>query len=146
VVAPPARPTGWIGAALGAALLAVGSLAFIWQQHRDLGALGKRLDAATHELSRARALAAAVSSAPPGQLGQQLPVPYGEVPLSGARMAALGALLGNLDRLGFAGTVRIASQAGAFCLTGNPAEGFGPAPPRCRRIAATSSAIRSMSR
>jgi CheY-like chemotaxis protein len=59
---------------------------------------------------------------------QSLPVPYGEVPLSGARLDAVRNWLADLERRDVAGTLRVTSYSGDFCLTGNPAEGYSLAP------------------
>jgi hypothetical protein len=57
-----------------------------------------------------------------------LPVPYGEPPLSGARVEKLQELLGQLASSGFQGTVEVQTYPGRFCLKGSSAEGYGLAP------------------
>jgi hypothetical protein len=59
---------------------------------------------------------------------QRLAVGYGE-PLYGAhQIEALGILLQDLEKRGYAGTVAVTASLGDFCLTGNPAEGYALAP------------------
>ena len=50
------------------------------------------------------------------------------MPLGPTRLTALGNWLGELEKQGFAGVVRVRLSAGQFCLTGNPGEGYVPAP------------------
>jgi hypothetical protein len=105
------------------------------------------LSAANQELQRSRndlgstvkdltsALAANVTAAssPPPPNGTPSPrvepVPYGEIPFDKARFEVLRDYLTNLEAQGFRGTVRITSSSGLFCLSGNSADGFTPAPP-----------------
>ena len=54
-------------------------------------------------------------------------VPYGEAPLSGARLERLRDMLGQLRSNGFKGKVKIATFVGEFCLTGNGIEGYSMA-------------------
>ncbi|HEY0943456.1 MAG TPA: response regulator [Steroidobacter sp.] len=54
-------------------------------------------------------------------------VPYGEAPLSGARLERLRELLGQLRSSGFRGKVKVATFVGEFCLTGNGIEGYSMA-------------------
>ena len=126
----PRRPTGWMAFAAIAALLAVGAAAYGWRQHQEAGALGARLDAAAQELATAKSAIAAAQQAatPAAPPAERLPVPYGEAALAGSRLTALAALLADLETRGFEGTVTVTSAAGDFCLTGNPAEGYGLAP------------------
>lgn len=51
-------------------------------------------------------------------------VPYGETPLSGARLERLRAMLDDLRTSGFHGKVKVATYVGEFCLTGNGIEGY----------------------
>lgn len=51
-------------------------------------------------------------------------VPYGEAPLSGARLERLRDMLAQLRASGFKGKVNIATFVGEFCLTGNGIEGY----------------------
>lgn len=136
VIAAPApllverRPVAWIAVAACALVLALGGGAYAWQQHGDLARAGARNDAQgrelaglRHELELARVANVAAAAA-----GQRLLVPYGEVPLSGERLAALSRLLGDLEARGEPAAVVVTTAAGEFCLTGNPAEGYTPAP------------------
>ncbi|HEY5760581.1 MAG TPA: response regulator [Steroidobacter sp.] len=54
-------------------------------------------------------------------------VPYGEAPLSGARLERLREMLAQLRDSGFKGKVKIATFVGEFCLTGNGIEGYSMA-------------------
>lgn len=54
-------------------------------------------------------------------------VPYGEAPLSGARLERLRDMLAQLRSNGFKGKVKIATFVGEFCLTGNGIEGYSMA-------------------
>lgn len=54
-------------------------------------------------------------------------VPYGEAPLSGARLERLRDMLAQLRENGFKGKVKIATFVGEFCLTGNGIEGYSMA-------------------
>jgi CheY-like chemotaxis protein len=51
-------------------------------------------------------------------------VPYGEAPLSGARLERLREMVNKLRTQGFRGRVRVATYVGEFCLTGNGIEGY----------------------
>jgi hypothetical protein len=55
-------------------------------------------------------------------------VPYGEPALAGERVERLAALLAELERRDFRGTVAVTAHAGDFCLTGNAADGWALAP------------------
>jgi CheY-like chemotaxis protein len=140
--APRHRPIAWIvlGALGWLAALVSGFIA--WQQHREGIALGATLENEVHELAAARlalestasaAAAAEIAREPvavdaAGSTPQRLLVPYGELPLSGPRLEGLQALLADLERRAFTGVVRVETHVGAFCLTGNPAEGYALAP------------------
>jgi len=54
-------------------------------------------------------------------------VPYGEAPLSGARLERLREIIDKLKILGFRGKVKVVSYVGEFCLTGNGIEGYSVA-------------------
>jgi CheY-like chemotaxis protein len=54
-------------------------------------------------------------------------VPYGEAPLSGARLERLREMVNKLRTQGFRGRVRVATYVGEFCLTGNGIEGYSMA-------------------
>jgi CheY-like chemotaxis protein len=127
---PPRRPVGWIAGTVLGLVLALAAGAVAYQQHRELGAATRELAGARQQVAAAEAAAAAArrAAAPEAQSAQQLAVPYGEAPLAGARLTALAVLLADLEARGFAGTVTVTTSAGDFCLTGNPSEGFAPAP------------------
>lgn len=59
-----------------------------------------------------------------GALVESESVPYGETPLSGARLERLRDMLTKLRSQGFRGRVRVAAYVGEFCLTGNGIEGY----------------------
>jgi CheY-like chemotaxis protein len=69
--------------------------------------------------------AATVAATTPGPGAE--PVPYGEAPLSGARLERLRELLDVLKARNFRGKVKIATYVGEFCLTGNGIEGYSVA-------------------
>lgn len=54
-------------------------------------------------------------------------VPYGEVPLAGARVERLRQLLSVLREQGMSGTIQATTYIGDFCLSGNAVEGYAPA-------------------
>lgn len=54
-------------------------------------------------------------------------VPYGEAPLSGARLERLRGLIDDLVEAGFRGKVKVTTYVGEFCLTGNGIEGYSMA-------------------
>jgi CheY-like chemotaxis protein len=71
-----------------------------------------------------------------GALVESESVPYGEAPLSGARLERLRDMVTKLQSQGFRGRVRVATYVGDFCLTGNGIEGYSMAAeelpiPRC---------------
>jgi CheY-like chemotaxis protein len=55
------------------------------------------------------------------------PVPYGEAPLSGARLERLRDMITQLKAGGFRGKVKVATYVGEFCLVGNGIEGYSMA-------------------
>lgn len=67
-------------------------------------------------------LVATVASKPDNVTSET--VPYGEAPLSGARLERLRDMLNQLRSTGFKGKVKIATFVGEFCLTGNGIEGY----------------------
>ena len=142
---PPERaPTKRYALAMLGALAVLGLCAglatglYAWQQHGELASLATRFAAQERALAAERTrLAAAAAAAAPASTPAAgaaapdttiLPVPYGDLPLSGPRLAALRSRLAELERSGFAGTLRVRALAGDFCLTGNPAEGYALAP------------------
>jgi CheY-like chemotaxis protein len=153
--AQPRRATWPWAAGLAAACLVAISFAVFWRVARDDLAKSRAevagLTAANDELQRARLelsasvrdLTAALAAAPAGgapagvALGAGSSVlqprvelvPYGEIPFDRGRLEALRDLLARLEAQGSRGVVKITSQAGLFCLSGNTADGFAPAPP-----------------
>ena len=57
-----------------------------------------------------------------------LAVPYGEVPLAGARVERVRSLLMDLAQSGFRGVVDVHTYPGRYCLAGNDVEGYSLAP------------------
>jgi CheY-like chemotaxis protein len=154
---PPARPAPppvwpW-AAALAAACLAALAFAAGWLTVRGDAARARAevadLNSANAELQRARtdltatikeltadlasATAANGASAAAGAgtsafAARVEPVPYGEIPFDRGRLDVLRELLSKLEAQSFHGVVKITSLAGLFCLAGNAADGFAPAP------------------
>jgi CheY-like chemotaxis protein len=92
----------------------------------------KRLNEANATRSVAPQLSAAASAAPPAvdaSVKRVEPVPYGEVPLAGARIDALREMLTSLEQRSFRGVVQVVSFSGRYCLEGNVSEGFALARP-----------------
>jgi len=54
---------------------------------------------------------------------------FREEPFSDRRLAVVYELISRLQSLGFKGMVQLHSHLGEFCLTGNEADGYTPAPP-----------------
>jgi CheY-like chemotaxis protein len=90
------------------------------EQQAQLAALQQSMQGRTAALAAADA---AVQSAREAEL-----VPYGEAPLSGARLERLRAMIDDLRSTGFRGRVKVATYVGEFCLTGNGIEGYSMAP------------------
>jgi hypothetical protein len=55
------------------------------------------------------------------------PVPYGEIPFDRSRLDVLREFLSKLETQQFHGVVHITNSTGAYCLTGNPTDGYVPA-------------------
>jgi hypothetical protein len=55
-------------------------------------------------------------------------IPYGEVPLAGARVEIVRTMLAQLAAESFAGVLRIEIFPGRFCLVGNATDGYSAAP------------------
>lgn len=89
--------------------------ATIDSQQAQLAALQKNVQSTS-------AVAATVPQTPDNVIAEV--VPYGETPLSGARLERLRDLLGQLRDSGFRGKVQVATFVGEFCLTGNGIEGY----------------------
>jgi CheY-like chemotaxis protein len=130
VPAAPRRPLAWIALATVAVVAALVAGALAWQQRAQIADLNAQVAARTRELATTQASLDAIraANAVPPATAARLAVPYGEVPLSGERLGALGKLVADLARHGYAGSVRVTTSVGDFCLTGNPAEGYATAP------------------
>jgi CheY-like chemotaxis protein len=68
-----------------------------------------------------------------------LAVPFGEQPLSPARLEQVRTLVAQLERAAISGTVRIENFGGNFCLAGSSSEGWSLEPPstpasRCDQV------------
>ena len=95
-----------------------------------------RTDLATAVKELTAALAVANSSAVTGAPGsggtssgpRVEAVPYGEIPYDHSRLDSLRELLMRLEAQGFHGVVKLTNMAGQFCLSGNAADGYAPAP------------------
>jgi CheY-like chemotaxis protein len=150
---PPVRvrkPTWpWV-AGIAAACLIAAAFAATWFMTRDELAKSQAevagLKSANAELQQARSdLSAAVKDltaalavpaagtqtvfAPSGAgtlafAARVEPVPYGEIPFDRSRLEVLRDLLTRLQATGFRGVVKITSQAGLFCLSGNATDGY----------------------
>ena len=109
------------------------------QANRQMAATISQLSAGTAE--RSASYVALPALVPPARVASDedssaagttgtapLPVPYGEVPLSGQRVEALRAMLKQLRTQSFHGTLVIDVYGGRFCLVGNATDGFSPAP------------------
>jgi CheY-like chemotaxis protein len=137
------RPWGWIAAfaASVAALVVLGGL--YWQSlqtAREVEQARSRLEQESVALRSTLAevrdaghrpvpASAEGTRAAPDPRVEVLAVPYGEAPMSAARLDAVRSLVANLESGGFAGTVTVETVAGVFCLDGDVDEGFSLAPP-----------------
>jgi CheY-like chemotaxis protein len=128
---PRSRRAGWMTLSALVFFGAVAAVAALlaWREHRDIGELTARIEADGRTLAEVRRdLEAARREARQQVPVQRLAVGYGE-PLYGAhQIEALGILLQDLEKRGYAGTVAVTASLGDFCLTGNPAEGYALAP------------------
>jgi CheY-like chemotaxis protein len=79
---------------------------------------------ALQQAAQARPIELASTAQPRRATVETEPVPYGEAPLSGARLDRLRDFLADLKADGFHGTVKVATYVGEFCLTGNGIEGY----------------------
>jgi len=93
---------------------------------QELASTVKDLTAALASSTASLSAAAPASAVVPPRVEQ---VPYGEIPFDRSRLDALRDFVAKLQSQGFRGAVKITSAAGAFCLTGNPSDGFVPAAP-----------------
>jgi hypothetical protein len=131
-----ARPVRW-GVWVGlAGVLAASLFALQWFRERtaseqlaaQLAQSQQQLQTAQQNLSSlqaADAAAAASASAPPGETGAAggadptssvEPVPFGEMPLAGARLDQVASLLSRLNAQGFEGILQVRSFPGRFCM------------------------------
>jgi CheY-like chemotaxis protein len=121
----------------------------LWQGAERNTALSRELTASRSELATAKeavaaarraelaalaAVTAAGSAAPGTAAGQSAEdskvveyVPYGEVPLSGARLERLRTLASTLQSHDFRGRIVVETHTGDFCLAGSPTDGYAPA-------------------
>jgi CheY-like chemotaxis protein len=95
--------------------------AFAEEQQIQLASLRQAVQGRVVEASVAAAERSAAADV------ESEPVPYGEAPLSGARLERLRDMIADLKAGGFRGTVRIATYVGEFCLVGNGIEGYSMA-------------------
>jgi CheY-like chemotaxis protein len=150
---PPGRSAWpWIGAT-AAVLLLAGISTFLWMSTRDDLArahaelaelraadaqlkqasdqLGNSLKELTAAVTAAGAAGAAQASSAPGSaagLPRAEQVPYGELPFDRSRLEVLRDVLTKLEAQNFRGVLKVTSLPGMFCLAGNAADGFAPAP------------------
>jgi CheY-like chemotaxis protein len=87
---------------------------------------GQQAQLTTLQKSIQSGQAAAAAAAKPDNVTSEI-VPYGEAPLSGARLERLRDMLAQLRDDGFKGKVKVATFVGEFCLTGNGIEGYSMA-------------------
>jgi CheY-like chemotaxis protein len=151
---PPKRDNSVWALGLAAAVIVAVCFAVSWLMTRselsNARAQLASLSAANTELQHTRAdlsatikdLTAAVATVNNGVVGSAAgatygaatvasrvePVPYGEIPFDRTRLDVLREFLARLEAQGFRGVVRITNLAGMFCLSGNAADGFAPAP------------------
>src|SRR5262249_18005496 len=95
---------------------------FSQEQQLQLDALRKAVQGREIEMANA----AATRPASEANVESE-PVPYGEPPLSGARLERLRDMIRPLKAGGFRGTVKVATFVGEFCLVGNGIEGYSMA-------------------
>jgi CheY-like chemotaxis protein len=124
---PPPRPGALSALAAFAVVAALAAGAFAWVEHGELARL-RAAEAAHARAGDAAPAATRAAVAAPLATTAHMLVPYGETPLAGERLAALGKLVADLARQGYAGRIDVTTSVGDFCLTGNPAEGYAPAP------------------
>jgi CheY-like chemotaxis protein len=94
---------------------------FTQEQQLQLDALRKAVQGREVQM----ATAAATRSVERNVESEQ--VPYGEAPLSGARLERLRDMIAQLKAGGFRGTLKVATFVGEFCLVGNGIEGYSMA-------------------
>ena len=120
--APVARPFHGGGAALwlsaAAALVALAAGLFWYQAERQEGRLASPPStvAAPASAPASVPVPAVAPAAAPAETKLVEAVPFGELPLAGARIAPLRALLDQLVAAGFRGVVEIHSYPGRYCM------------------------------
>jgi len=122
---PPKPPYGWIVATVFGALLTVALAVVAVRQHIEVESLRATV------ARQAGALAAPVAvSSTDGSVWpkERYLLAYGEAPFAKTHIDALGKWLETLERRGFVGTAQVTVSYGDYCLAGNPAEGYLPAP------------------
>jgi CheY-like chemotaxis protein len=145
VLPPPPPPSRWplVAAIAALALLPTFVLAVIHtrtldavnelaQQNTKLAQFSQeqqlQLDALRKAVQgREIQMATAAAARPIEANVESEPVPYGEAPLSGARLERLRDMIGQLKAGGFHGTLKVATFVGEFCLVGNGIEGYSMA-------------------
>jgi CheY-like chemotaxis protein len=145
IEAPPPPPSRWPLVAAIAALALLPTLVLAVIHSRTLDALNQlaqqnaKLAAFTEEQQlqldvlrkavqgREVQMATAAAARPSEANVESEPVPYGEQPLSGARLERLRDMIAQLKAGGFHGTLKVATFVGEFCLVGNGIEGYSMA-------------------
>ncbi len=137
---PKARPLGWM-IATGAALVALAVLAALYwqstlatrQAERAFEAVTASNESLTQAIEKWRDAAERSSVAIAAGGGNPQPmvyaIPFGEQALAPSRLEAVRALVAQLERAAIAGTVRVETFAGSFCLASADDQGYALAPP-----------------
>jgi CheY-like chemotaxis protein len=128
------RSWGWVVAML--ALAAAIATTLLWQHELNLQRASAVGTAALVPAQPPLRTAAPVRANPPTAGAPAAaraepiiePVPYGEDPLGGVRFEKVSQLLYRLAAEKYSGVVDIKSFPGRFCLVGNAADGYSPAP------------------
>jgi CheY-like chemotaxis protein len=94
---------------------------FVQEQQLQLAALRQAVDGREPESMTAASQRVAEPEV------ESEPVPYGEAPLSGARLERMRDMITQLKAGGFRGTIKVATFVGEFCLVGNGIEGYSMA-------------------
>ncbi len=95
--------------------------AFAEEQQLQLAALRQAVQGRAAEPAPAAARSTTAANV------ESEPVPYGEAPLSGARLERMRDMITQLKAGGFRGTLKVATFVGEFCLVGNGIEGYSMA-------------------
>lgn len=134
---PRTNPLGWIAASLALATALL--LGWLWRQESTVrGELETRLALVQAE----RAAEAVPAPMPEGAVANEASpedpaagvgasltpitefVPFGEVPLAGARIDGMRTLLARLAASDFNGVIEVTTYAGRFCLAGSSTDGY----------------------